>query len=117
MFLILLLGAALAVCSAAQAQNATTTCTDSYITTLFTAPASTPTAPYTVFGYRQGNEDVHQYWNAGGERFYLGGSPGSYCPDAVQQEAGCPPGNATAFIGLVSLVGRWRESHRILGFE
>jgi hypothetical protein len=61
-----------------QGQNVTL-CENSSITiiTLFTAPASTPTAPYTVFGYRQGAEVVHQYWNAARERFYLGGAPGA----------------------------------------
>ena len=105
MLLTLLLFAALAVLVAPQVQNTTSTCTDTYTTTLFTAPASTPTAPYTIFGYRQGNEDVHKYWNAGGEKFYLGGFPSTYCPDAVQQESGaCPSSNVTAFVGLLSLV-------------
>jgi hypothetical protein len=109
MLLILLVVAILAILGAQgapQAQN-TTTCTDSPVatTTLFTAPATTPTDAYTVFGYRQGNEVVHQYWNAARQRFYFGGAPGSYCPQEVQSESGCPPGNVTAFVGLISLVG------------
>jgi hypothetical protein len=98
--------AILGVRAASKTENITT-CENSSIatTTLFTAPATTPTTAYNVFGYRQGNEVVHQYWNAARQRFYLGGSPGSYCPEEVQSESGCPPGNVTAFVGLISMVG------------
>jgi hypothetical protein len=97
--------AAVGAQAAPRAQNMTP-CENSSIATtnLFTAPATTPTVAYSVFGYRQGNEIVHQYWNAARQRFYLGGVPASYCPEAVQSESGCPPGNATAFVGLISLV-------------
>src|SRR2546421_12854762 len=85
----------------------TATCENSSVATtaLFTAPVTTPTAAYNIFGYRQGNEAVHQYWNAAGHRFYLGGSPSSSCPEIVRSESGCPPGNVTAFVDLISLVG------------
>jgi hypothetical protein len=108
MLLILLIGTALAVLGAqvaSQTQN-TTTCTDAPIatTTLFTAPATTQRAAYTIFGYRQGFEAVHQYWNANDEKFYLGGAPSTYCPDHVQSLSACPAGNVTAFLGLLDLV-------------
>jgi hypothetical protein len=98
--------ASLGAQAAPEAQNMTP-CENSSTptTTLFTAPATIATTAYNVFGYRQGNEVVHQYWNAAGQKFYLGGIPSTYCPEAVQSESGCPVGNVTAFVGLVSLVG------------
>ena len=109
MLLILLVVGVLAAVGAQAApkvQNSSS-CENSSIatTTLFTAPAAVPTATYNIFGYRQGNEVVHQYWNAVRQRFFLGGTPSTYCPEAVQSESGCPSGDVTAFSGLISLVG------------
>jgi len=41
--------------------------------------------------------------NAAGQRFWLGGTTASYCPDQVAQTGACPPGNVTAFAGLAAL--------------
>src|SRR4051812_37551135 len=108
MLLILLTSTALAVLGAqvaSQAQNTTTSPSAPIATTtLFTAPAITQMAVYTIFGYRQGYEAVHQYWNANNEKFYLDGAPSAYCPDHVQSLSACPAGNVTAFSGLLDLV-------------
>ena len=85
----------------------TKTCTNSSsiaVATPFTAPATEPTGPFQVYGYRQGYDVVHQFWNAEGQKFYLGGSPSTYCPSNIQNLTGCPPGDATVFSGLDELV-------------
>jgi len=84
----------------------TKTCTNSSsiaVATPFTAPATEPTGPFQVYGYRQGYDVVHQFWNAEGQKFYLGGSPSTYCPSNIQNLTGCPPGDATVFSGLDEL--------------
>ncbi len=106
----LLLAAAITVV----AQNATKTCTESSsiaVATPFTAPASEPTGPFQVYGYRQGYDVVHQFWNADGGDFYLGGAPSTYCPSNIQNLTDCPPGDATVFSGLDELVSSFSFSN------
>ena len=66
------------------------------------AALHSPTAPYTVISARSGSPIHLQPLNAAGQSFYLGGSAATYCPLTNQTQ--CPPGKATAFLGLGALV-------------
>ena len=106
LLIVALLGvASLFVPVIAQVQS-TTTCTNTTVngSTCFTDPSTSVSTPFVVYGFRPGFEVVHQYWQAAGERFYLGGSPATYCPDSVEETNDCPPGNATVFTGSGFLV-------------
>lgn len=102
--------AALGAAAAPQASSISCTESSATVTTLFTAAATSPITGFTVYGYREGYDVVHQFWNAEGEKFYFGGVPSTYCPVSVQNLTGCPDGNVTAFSDLNDLVSAWQHT-------
>lgn len=56
---------------------------------------------FTVMALRSGSPIHFLPVQAGGQRFFLGGKPSTYCPTMVPN---CPPGNETVFIEGVALV-------------
>lgn len=59
--------------------------------------ASAPAAPpaFGVMAVRSASPIHYSQMNAAGQKFWLGGSTSSYCPDI--EGIVCPPGNTTVF--------------------
>lgn len=66
-----------------------------------------PTSWLHITAARSGSQIHLLPMNAAGSRMYLGGQTISYCPDEVESEGGCPPGNDT----VISLCSMVRYSH------
>jgi hypothetical protein len=88
---------------AAPVPQATYTDTEEPATVTSAAAITTPTAPYGVMSARSGSPIHLLPIQARGFNFYLGGSPGSYCPQTPVPT--CPSGEETIFTGLGGLVG------------
>lgn len=66
---------------------------------------------FTVMALRSGSPIHYLPVQAGGQRFFLGGKPSTYCPTFV---AKCPPGNETVFIEGVYLVSHFHPDSNYL---
>jgi hypothetical protein len=65
------------------------------------APTQRDTGSFTVISGDGYPPVAHKPVQATGERFWLGGEPGTYCPTVVNPY--CPPGKVTAFAGPYAL--------------
>jgi hypothetical protein len=64
------------------------------------APAMQPreaNPPFSVMAIRSASPIHYSQMNAAGQKFYLGGTTSSYCPDL--EGITCPPGNQTVIAG------------------
>ncbi|GAD92333.1 IgE-binding protein [Paecilomyces variotii No. 5] len=59
----------------------------------------TTTPPFTVTSVRSGSPIQYLSLEAREGKFWLGGSPGTYCPETTT----CPPGNETVIAGINGL--------------
>lgn len=89
--------------------NSTTTSSTTTIISVLPTESSVRnvvSVPFQVSAFQPRSEIHFSPMNARGQRFYLGGQPGSYCPFApnTPRADGCPSGEATAFRDIGSLV-------------
>ena len=66
------------------------------------APTQRDSGSFTAISGDGCPEVDHKPLQAAGQKFWLGGEPGTYCPTFVNPN--CPPGNVTAFAGPYALV-------------
>lgn len=102
-FPIFLSFALLLVAFATASPQDTTTCTEEPATTTSSAAISSPSIPYSVVSARSASPIHLLPMQARNQNFYLGGLPGTYCPQPPVSN--CPFGVATVFAGLGGLVG------------
>ncbi|KAJ9403593.1 hypothetical protein DTO045G8_8680 [Paecilomyces variotii] len=61
---------------------------------------TTTTPPFTVVAVRSGSPIQYLTLEAREGKFWLGGNPGTYCPETITS---CPPGNETVIAGINGL--------------
>lgn len=86
--------------------TSTTSTTSTTLRPSESAVRNVVSAPFQVAAFRPGSVIHFSPMNARGQRFYLGGPPGSYCPfgpDSPRADD-CPSGEVTAFRDIGSLV-------------
>jgi hypothetical protein len=82
------------------ASTTTQTVTANPVSTSSDTTAPSPMADYeyfTAFAYRVGSPIHGLRIEAAGSGFHLGGLPATYCPESVEEDDDCPPGNYTSF--------------------
>jgi hypothetical protein len=70
------------------------------VSTSSDAATPSPIADYeyfTAFAYRIGSPIHGLRIEAAGSGFHLGGPPATFCPESVEEDHDCPPGNYTSF--------------------